>query len=105
MGMGMERNAWFSQGCATAYDAAFPDVMKKLRDITKIETNDEIMKEFVPYSASLNVDETENIDEEWKKISRKIDVDVDILKETILPSAALYSIAEHTRALLFALND
>ena len=105
MGMGMERNAWFSQGCATAYDAAFPDVMKKLRDITKIETNDEIMKEFVPYAASLNVDEAENIEEEWKKISRKIDVDVDILRKTILPSAALYSVAEHCRSLLFALND
>jgi alanyl-tRNA synthetase len=30
MGMGMERNAWFSQKTPTIYDATFPEVIKKL---------------------------------------------------------------------------
>ncbi|MBN2422940.1 alanine--tRNA ligase [Candidatus Woesearchaeota archaeon] len=105
MGMGMERNAWFSQGCNSIYDATFPDVIKKLLKATNVEMDDTLIKKFVPYAGLLNLDETDNINKEWDKVSEKINIPVNELKEKISKIAAIYSIAEHSRGLLIALND
>src|SRR3989344_4674169 len=37
MGMGHERNAWFTGGKATSYETTFPEVCTKLRKITGLE--------------------------------------------------------------------
>lgn len=105
MGMGHERNAWFTQGKSTSYETTFPTVVKKLYDITGIKVDSELMRKFLPYSSYLNIDEADDIDKVWKNISRNIGVDVDELRRKIMELAALYSIAEHSRALLVALTD
>lgn len=105
MGLGMERNAWFSLGTATLYDATFPSVMQKLRKVTGLSVDEHIMKKFVPLAGFLNVDEVDDITSSWEKIADEIGISVTELRKQVLPTAALYSIAEHTRALLVALND
>jgi len=105
MGMGMERCAWFSQGTPTIYDASFPYVIKKLIEKTGITYNKEIMKKYVPYAGFLNIDEVDDIDKAWEDVADKVGINIDELKEVILPMAALYSIAEHARGLLIALSD
>ncbi len=105
MGMGHERNAWFTQGKSTSYETTFPTVVKKLYEIANVEVDHGLMQKFLPYSSYLNVDEVEDIDAVWKDVAKKINVDVAELKEKILKLAALYSVAEHSRALLVALSD
>jgi alanyl-tRNA synthetase len=105
MGMGMERNAWFSQGCATIYDATFPDVMKKMLSATGYKVDEELMKKYTPNAGLLNIDEVDDINKAWNTVSQKVGVETKELKKLILPLSGVYSVAEHTRALLFALND
>ena len=105
MGMGLERNAWFSSGTSTSYETTFPTVAKKLYNISGIKIDSSLMKKFLPYSSYLNVDEVENIDKAWLYVASKINIDVNELKQKIIPVSALYSIAEHSRSLLFALSD
>lgn len=105
MGMGHERNAWFTQGTSTSYETTFPTVMQQLRKKTGMKIDEKLMRKFLPYSSYLNVDEVEDIDKVWMDIATKIDVPVPLLKTTVLESAALYSVAEHARALLVALSD
>ena len=105
MGMGQERCAWFSQGCATIYDATFPKVMKTLYKISGLEVDEKLMARFIPYASYLNVDEVEDLEKAWKEVAKNVGIDADELKKRILPLSALYSIGEHSRALLFALND
>ncbi len=105
MGMGQERCAWFSQGSATIYDATFPKVMKTLYEISGLKTDEKLMAKFIPYAGYLNVDEVEDLDKAWKEVAKNVGIDVEELKKKILPLSALYSIGEHSRALLFALND
>ncbi len=105
MGMGHERNAWFTKGSSTSYETTFPTVSKKLYKLTGIKPEGELMKKFLPYSSYLNIDEVEDINKTWKMVADKIDIDAKELKEKILPLAALYSVAEHTRSGLFAIND
>jgi len=105
MGMGHERNAWFTQGKSTSYETTFPTVVERLKKITGIEVDENLMKKFLPYSSYLNVDEVEDIDKVWKNVAEKVGYEVSGLKKKISELAALYSIAEHSRALLVALSD
>ena len=105
MGMGHERNAWFTQGKSTSYETTFPTVVKKLYEISGIKVDEPLMQKFLPYSSYLNVDEVDDINKVWKEVAEKVGVDVSELKEKILSLAALYSVAEHSRALLVALSD
>ncbi|MBW2983532.1 alanine--tRNA ligase [Candidatus Woesearchaeota archaeon] len=105
MGMGHERNAWFTKATSTSYESVFPTVCKKLQHSTGIKADPDLMKRFLPYSSYLNIDEVEDIDKTWATVAEKVGEDVKTLKEKILPLAALYSVGEHSRALLVALSD
>lgn len=105
MGMGQERNAWFTGAAPTSYETTFPTVVKKLQEITGVKVDKELLGKFLPYSSYLNVDEVENIDKMWEIVAKKINVNCNELKKQILPLAALYSVAEHSRSLLVALSD
>ena len=105
MGLGQERVAWFSQGTPNMYEAIFPYVLFKLREITKIELDLELYNQFSQYSAYLNIDEADDMDEAWHRVANELKISVKELRSKIMPMTALYSIAEHARSLLFAIND
>lgn len=105
MGQGMERVPWFTFGKETSYETTFPSVIGKLREKTGVEFDAELVKKFMPYAAWLNVDEVDDVDKAWSKVGKKVGLGVKELREKILPLSALYSVAEHSRALLVALND
>jgi len=105
MGLGMERVAWFSQGALTIYDAAFPTVIEQLKKKLGVEMDKAIYKKFAPLATKLNFDEVDDVDAVWAEIGQELGVRPDELKRKIMPMTALYSIAEHTRALLFAISD
>ncbi|MFH1390886.1 MAG: alanine--tRNA ligase [Candidatus Diapherotrites archaeon] len=105
MGQGHERVPWLTTGKSNSYETTFPSVAKKLYKITGYKPDDKLMQKFLPYSALLNVDETDDIEKTWKNIAKELSIDVKELKEKILPLQAIYSIGEHSRAALVALND
>jgi alanyl-tRNA synthetase len=105
MGLGQERVAWFSQGTPNMYEAIFPFVLSKLRGITKIELDLDLYNRFSQFSAYLNVDEVDDMDEAWNRVAKELKIGVKELRNKILPMTALYSITEHARSLLFAIND
>ena len=105
MGMGHERIAWFTQAKSTSYETTFPTVVEELKKKTGIIVDQKLMQKFLPYASYLNVDEVDDIDKTWRMVSEKIGIDVAHLKKSVAESAALYSVAEHSRALLVALSD
>ena len=105
MGMGQERNAWFSQGCSTIYDATFPTVIKHLIKATGFTFDDKLIGRYVPYGGLLNLDEVDDINKAWQIVSEKVGSDVNTLKNNILPLAGIYSLAEHSRSLLIMFSD
>ena len=105
MGLGQERVAWFSQGTPNMYEAIFPYVLLKLREITKINLDFELYDKFSKYSAYLNIDEVDDMDAAWERVAKDLEISVKELREKIMPMTAIYSIADHARSLLFAIND
>jgi len=105
MGQGHERVPWLTSGKSNSYETTFPSVAKKLYNITGYKPDEDLMQRFLPYSALLNVDETDSIEKVWIRIAGDLKIDVKELKEKILALAALYSVGEHSRAALVALTD
>ncbi|MFP4150916.1 MAG: alanine--tRNA ligase [Candidatus Aenigmatarchaeota archaeon] len=105
MGMGHERIAWIVQGTETSYQASMPQVIEKLVERTGTEKDRSLWRKFTTHSGELNVDEVEDVKTAWREVAEKIGVTEEELREEIKPTAALYSIADHTRALLFAFVD
>ena len=105
MGMGHERLTWISRGTETSYESVMPETIEKMKERTGLETDQEIWEEFLPHSSELNIDEVDDIDEKWDEVAEKIGLESSELKDEIKPAAALYSVAEHSRALIYALAD
>ena len=105
MGMGQESCCWFSKASLDAYSACMPAACEYLFKITKLEPKWELYKKFLPYSGMLNLDEAEDIDAVWSDIAKNVKTDVATLKKEVEPIAGIYSIADHTRSLLYALTD
>ena len=57
MGMGQERNAWFTKGTSTSYETTFPSVCKFLKQKTGIKVNESLVQKFLPYASYLNADD------------------------------------------------
>jgi alanyl-tRNA synthetase len=105
MGLGQDRTAWFSQNAPTIYDAAFPSVIKKLCEVTSVQFDSDTYSRFAPYATLLNLDEVDDINVAWKTVAEKVGMPAEELRAKIEPMKAVYSIAEHSRALLVAISD
>ncbi|MDP6459300.1 MAG: alanine--tRNA ligase, partial [Candidatus Hydrothermarchaeota archaeon] len=105
MGMGQERPAWFTCATKTSYEATFPTVVRKLYRITGVAPNEELLGRFLPYSGILSIDDKGDVEKTWALVAGKLGLSTKGLKGKILPLAATYSLGDHTRSLLLALND
>ena len=105
MGMGHERQTWFSTGKPTMYDAVFPKTLTAIKTKLGINLDYEFLKKYTPYASFLNLDEVEDINIAWEKVAKAIGETVEKVKQELEISSAIYSIAEHTRTLLVAIND
>src|SRR3989338_3653273 len=105
MGMGQERYSWIRQGTSTSYEANMPTVVKRLYGETGVRPDHEMIAKFLPFSGLLIFEEVENLDKIWQVIAKKMKADKNALQSEIMKLGALYSVAEHTRTLLFSLSD
>ncbi len=108
MGAGLERYAWILSGNPSCYKVVMPTVCRHLYNKTSTRLGgviNKILNKFMPYASSLNIGETTDIEKAWQEAARKINISPQGLKLVVSPLVAIYSIADHTRALLFALTD
>ena len=104
-GIGLERIAWLINGTATSYMDTFRNAVDYLSKTLGVEINNEVWDKFGPFSSRLNVDEVDDIDQTWLKISTEINVDVDIVKKSIAPVKDMYIILDHTRTVFMIIYD
>jgi alanyl-tRNA synthetase len=105
IGWGVENLTWFSNGTPTSYDSTMKEVVEKLKKETDVQYDKEFFERYAPISGSLNIDETPDMKLARKKIADQLKISVSELEKKIAPMEAIYSISDHTRALLFALVD
>lgn len=114
MGAGLERLSWITMGTPTSYDCSFGTVIKKLTNILGIHENPEVIgKYFEIMSGKLGEDNTtlngglvlNSINIVKSHVAKNLGIQEDKLARIISPYEAIYTVADHTRSLLFAISD
>lgn len=107
MGLGLERIVWITNPTETSYEANMPQVVQHLLAATGVDFDRESWRQFLPYSGLLDLESEDKIDRDklWRQIEDNTSLTVKQLKEKILPVADIYTLADHSRSLLVALND
>lgn len=104
-GYGLERFAWISQGTPTAYDACFAPVINKLKRITNIDVDENILAENAQIAGMMDIETFADIRSLRQKVANKLNISIDELIKSAEPMEAIYVIADHTRCLAFMLAD
>ena len=104
VGWGHERLVWFSQGTLTSYDAIYGPVIKWMKKQTGLKPSD-LFVEYSKFAGKLDFAEVRNLKKAKEEIAKNLGVNLKILENEIEPLQALYAMADHTKALLFAITD
>lgn len=105
VGIGLERVAWLNNGSSTSYSDTFRNAMEYFQSRTGVEINEDVWSKFGPYSCTLNIDETDDIEKTWQELSDKIEVPVDQVKEAIQIVKEMFIVLDHTRTILITISD
>ena len=105
MGLGLERIAWFVRGEGTLYEASFPETVDYVLESEGVTYDKEFLNKYVPYGSQLNIDEVDDMDEAWDRVSKEMNGGKKGLKTILSPLKDVFALVEHARTLLIALHD
>lgn len=104
-GYGLERIAWISQGTPTAYDACFGPVIDKLKELTNVEGDKDILGRNAQIAGMMDIEDIGDLKELRQQVADSLNITLNQLLESVEPMEAVYIIADHTRCLAFMLAD
>lgn len=104
-GYGLERFVWISNGTSNAYEAIFDNVLSRLKGELNIHEDKTILSEYSRIAGIMNVVSGDDIRKLRKAVADRIGINVNDLIRIVSPFENLYTICDHTRALMFMLND
>jgi len=105
VGIGLERVPWLINGSPTSYVDVFPSALEFLQSRINLDVHDDVWKKFGPLSCLLNVDEVDDLQATWNYIGEQIGMEGDKVKDAVEPVKELYTILDHTRSVLMAVED
>ena len=109
MGAGLERFSWITMGTPTSYDCTFGSVIKYLENSIGIQKDESFLSNYFKFvSRKFNMiedDSSDKIIKLKKNIAHEMGVTFEHLEKIVSPYEAIYTIADHTRTLLFAISD
>ncbi|HEU5119644.1 MAG TPA: alanine--tRNA ligase-related protein, partial [Candidatus Nitrosocosmicus sp.] len=113
MGAGLERLAWITNGTATSYECTFDHVLEKILDQNQIYSSNPFGSEATIRHllsgyfsrVSTKLETCNDISLARNQIAREMGIEVNKLKEIVIPFESLYTIIDHVRTLVFAISD
>lgn len=80
-GIGQERVCWIMNGTPTSYVDTFGETFKLVvKEMLNLNFDEGIWEKFSPYSCQLDIDESEDIEKTWEKISEFIGMSITDVK-------------------------
>lgn len=105
MGAGLERFSWITMGTPTSYDCTFGPVVKEMMSKTGTMLNKEILEGYFKFVSNA-LERTESDLRALKTtFAKEIKISYEDLNRIVNPFEAMYTVADHTRTLLFAISD
>jgi len=104
MGAGLERLAWITMGTPTSYDCCFGPVINQLCESVGADFDNEILSKYLTFISS-RLEDIGSIRELKSIAAKEFKLSYEELEKMVMPMEAVYTIADHTRTLLFAISD
>ncbi|MGD0057365.1 MAG: alanine--tRNA ligase [Methanomassiliicoccales archaeon] len=104
-GYGLERMTWVSQGATSTEEAVFGPVLEYMKGITGATVDSEIMTEYSKVAGMTNAKTAADIRKIREETAARIGISYDKLMECVKPLEDVYVVCDHSRALVFLLND
>ncbi len=104
VGWGFERLMWYKTGAQTIYDATFPDVIGKIYKTSGIKPDHNMYARVASLSGKIDIAERTGSKAE-EELIKAAGIEKKVYESVIKPQQAVYAMADHTRTLLFAIND
>jgi alanyl-tRNA synthetase len=105
MGAGLERSCWLGQRTPSSFEVVFGDLINKMIKKAGVDYDEKFFSEYSKFTGLLNFAETDSIEKEKEKIAKILKLSMEELYKKVSPMEKIYSIADHSRTLLFALSD
>ncbi|MEM4390198.1 MAG: alanine--tRNA ligase [Candidatus Micrarchaeia archaeon] len=105
VGWGFERLVWYAAGTPTAYDCAFGPVVPELVRQAGVDYDRELFLKYASLSARLDLEEHADIRKVKAEVAAELGLSLEELERKIGVLQAIYAIADHARALAFAIAD
>jgi alanyl-tRNA synthetase len=105
MGAGLERLSWVTMGTPTSYDCSFGPVVQQLLGTVGTCADSALLSKYFEAASSKVDDINRDINELKSFIAKELKISREQLVKMITPYEAIYTIADHSRTLLFAISD
>lgn len=105
-GYGLERWVWMSQGTPTLYDCIHKTVIDRLIVESGVKKVDErIQSEYSTFAGLYDISTIKDAVEIRKKVADALKIDIDEVSSNVVPYEHIYTVADHTKTVMFALCD
>lgn len=105
-GYGIERYTWLSQGALSGFHAVYDRVLNKILKMANIgEIGAELLKRAAELSGIMSIEKTAERGETRRKVAEHVNMSVDELEKTLLPIENAFTVADHTKCLVFMLAE
>ncbi|HKG88187.1 MAG TPA: alanine--tRNA ligase, partial [Nitrososphaeraceae archaeon] len=105
MGAGLERFSWITMGTPTSYDCSFGPVVQELLNTAGASEDLALLSKYFEAASSKVEHMGRDIKELKSSIAKELKISKEQLVKIITPYEAIYTIADHSRTLLFAISD
>ncbi len=104
-GYGLERLTWISQGAPSAYEAVFGHALKALKVKLGLRTDPRVLTEYSKVAGAMSIESHADLRVLRERVAERLSLPLEELVAEMAPLENLYTICDHSRALVFVLND
>lgn len=105
-GYGIERFTWLSQGSVSCFHAVYGGLLDKIMGLAGVGNVDKnLLAGFAKFSGLISISKTVSRNENWRRISSILNMDVNELQRIINPVVDVFTVTDHTKCLAFMLAE
>ncbi len=105
VGWGFERLLWFYSHKETAFDATFPRILEYIHKNCGLKQDRKLYRKVGEVAGGIDIGEAADISKYSEELARRAGISIKEYNDIIRPMQAAYAIADHSRTLMFGIND